>query len=126
MTLSDIMIVVSAALNVAVLAAVTVSFAADAEWIRSAYGDRTPARDILLSIYIAVLIASIALVIGLASGTWWTRGAAVGLLTAQILYKLLTAILVRRALRNPVVLSNLGIAFVHTVTVIAVLVGGGP
>lgn len=116
------MIVVSLSLNIAVLVAVTVSLVSRAEWTRAAYGERTPARDILLAVYIAILLASIALLIGMIwAPTDWLTGAVVGLLGVQIVYKIATAVTVRHALRNPVVLSNLAIAVVHAVTVATVI-----
>lgn len=92
---------------------------------RFPWGARTPARDILLAIYIAIMAASIALlaVVATAGPSVAVEAAAVSLFTVQIVYKVLTAVTVQRALRNPVVLSNLGIAAVHAVTV-ATLVPG--
>lgn len=83
------------------------------------WGARTPARDILLAIYIAILTASIALlaVVATTGPSVAVDAAAVSLFAVQIVYKVLTAVTVRDALRNPVVLSNLGIAAVHGVTV---------
>ncbi len=118
------MLVISLLLNIAVLIPVVtvlvigarrgVNSAAQAPW-----GERTPARDILLAIYIAILVVSIALLAGVALGgaTVAIEAAAAALFTVQIVYKALTAVTVRDALRNPVVLSNLGIAVVHGVTV---------
>lgn len=48
----------------------------------------------------------------------------VGLLGVQVVYKVGTALTVARALRNPVVLSNLGIAAVHGATITTLLVRG--
>ncbi len=48
-------------------------------------------------------------------------GALLALLGVQVIYKVVTAITVRRSLRNPVVLSNLGIAAVHTVTLATIV-----
>ncbi len=45
------------------------------------------------------------------------EAAAAALFGVQIIYKVLTAVTVQDALRNPVVLSNLGIAAVHAVTI---------
>lgn len=89
------------------------------------WGARTPARDILIAIYLAILTASIALlaVVATAGPSVAVEAAAVSLFAVQIVYKVLTAVTVRDALRNPVVLSNLGIAAVHAVTV-ATLVPG--
>ncbi len=118
------MIVVSLVLNILVLIAVGGSLIGKAGWTRSAYGDRTPARDILLAIYLAILIASAGLLVGhLLGPAPWMLGGIVALLGVQIVYKVLTVVTVERALRNPVVLSNLGIAAVHAVTIGTVLVG---
>ncbi|MFN4000997.1 hypothetical protein [Microcella sp.] len=85
-----------------------------------AWGERTPARDILLAIYIAILTASIALlaVVATVGLSVAVEAAAIALFAAQIVYKVLTAVLVQDALRNPVVISNLLIAVVHGVTVV--------
>ena len=116
------MIIVSLVLNILVLVAVGGSLIAKAGWTRSAYGDRTPARDILLAIYLAILIASVGLLVGdMVAPAAWMLGAIVTLLSVQIVYKVLTAVTVQRALRNPVVLSNLGIAAVHAVTIATVV-----
>lgn len=113
------MIIVSLLLNVVVLVPVVGSLAARAPWIARAWGERTPARDILLAIYIAILTASIALlaVVATVGPSVAVEAAAIALLAVQIVYKVLTAVLVQDALRNPVVISNLIIAAVHGVTV---------
>lgn len=116
------MIIVSLLLNVAVLVAVGGSLLARAAWTDSAYGARTPARDILLAIYLAILVGSAALLVGfLVAPAMWVLGAVVALLGVQIVYKVLTAVTVRAALRNPVVLSNLGIAVVHAITLATII-----
>jgi hypothetical protein len=83
------------------------------------WGDRTPARDILLSIYLSILIVSTALLIAVMTvgPTLVIATAAAALFLVQIVYKVLTAVTVSSALRNPVVLSNLGITVVHAITV---------
>lgn len=48
-------------------------------------------------------------------------GALVAVFGLQIAYKLLTGIAVRNALRNPVVVANLGIALLHGITVVTLL-----
>lgn len=101
--------VLSLALNAVVLVPVCIGLLRDAAWVREAYGARTPARAILLSIYGAILVVSAALL---------ARGASdqvAPLLWTQVLYKLTTPLTVR-SIRNPVVLSNLGIAAVHLAT----------
>ncbi len=119
------MLIVSLLLNIVVLMPVVGSLAARAPWIARAWGERTPARDILLAIYVAILTASIALlaVVATVGPSVAVEAAAVALLAVQIVYKVLTAVLVQDALRNPVVLSNLGIAVVHGVTVASLVPG---
>ena len=120
--LASAMIIVSLVLNTAVLVVVGASLIANAGWTRTAYGERSPARDILLAIYLSILGASGALLVGqLSAPRGWMLTAVGTLLALQILYKALTVVTVRRALRNPVVLSNLGIAAVHTVTLVTLI-----
>ena len=113
------MLIVSLLLNMVVLVPVVGSLLARAGWITRAWGERTPARDILLAIYVAILVVSVALLVAVAvSGpSLVLESAAVALFAVQIVYKVLTAVTVTDALRNPVVLSNLGIAVVHAITV---------
>ncbi|CAN5240813.1 hypothetical protein BH11ACT3_BH11ACT3_05910 [soil metagenome] len=117
------MIVVSLVLNIVVLVPVTVSILRAAGWVESAFGARTPARDILLSVYIAILAVSCALLAAMLSlpDSLWVVAAAGALLIVQVVYKLLTPISVRRGVRNPVVASNLAIAAVHVLTLAATL-----
>ncbi|UTT63604.1 hypothetical protein [Microcella humidisoli] len=119
------MLLVSLLLNIVVLVPVVGSLAARAPWIVRAWGERAPARDILLAIYIAILTASTALlaVVAMMGPSTALEAAAVSLLAVQIVYKVLTAVTVQDALRNPVVLSNLGIAVVHAVTVATIAPG---
>lgn len=118
------MLIISLLLNIAVLIPVaSVLLLSTRRGIdareRFPWGERTPARDILLAIYIAILVVSIALLAGVAlvGPTATIEAASAALFTVQIVYKVLTAATVRDALRNPVVLSNLGIAVVHAITV---------
>ena len=111
------MIFVSLALNVLVLVPVCASLLVNAPWTLSAYGGRTPARGILLSIYLAILIASAGLIVGLLifpSPRFISM--ALALFVVQIIYKVTTPMTVG-SMRNPVVLSNLAIALVHALTV---------
>lgn len=78
-------------------------------------GPDTAARRILAAIYAAILIASVALLalhLFHRDITPWIQA----LLSIQVAYKLLTVPLV--GLRNPVVVSNLAIAVVHSFTLI--------
>lgn len=118
------MLIVSLLFNIAVLipvVAVLVLSARrdDAGPAREPWGERTPARDILLAVYAAILVVSIVLLVAVATmgPTVAIESAALALFVVQISYKVLTVVTVRDALRNPVVLSNLGIAAVHAVTV---------
>lgn len=104
------MITLSLLLNIAVLVPVTASIMANASWVEAAYGPPSPARGILLAVYIAILAGSAALL-------WKPVPAMVAaLLLVQIVYKLMTPFTVGM-LGNPVVLSNLAIAAFHAVTV---------
>lgn len=109
------MLLVSLFLNVLVLVPVLGVLAANGRAAEYAWGSDTASRRILIAIYSAILAASLLLIAGdflnhevLA----WTQA----LLGVQIVYKLLTALLV--GLHNPVVLSNLGIAIVHAATLV--------
>lgn len=109
---------VSLGLNIAVLVPVCGSLLLRAAWCDEAYGPPTPARGILLSVYLAILAASAALLV-------LPRGdAVVALLAVQIVYKLTTPFTVG-TLRNPVVASNLAIATVHGITVFLLLRAAG-
>jgi hypothetical protein len=98
------MLYVSLLLNVAVLIPVCLGLARGARWADEAWGPPSPARGILLSIYAAILILSVLLLL-----------LGQPLLAVQILYKLMAPFIVRDW-RNPVILSNLAIAAVHCVT----------
>ena len=56
-------IVASLVLNVVVLVAVVAGLAANARWTLEAYGPQTPARSILTSIYVAIGVASVVLLV---------------------------------------------------------------
>ncbi|MBG6224872.1 hypothetical protein IWX63_001434 [Arthrobacter sp. CAN_A2] len=116
------MILVSLGLNMLVLVPVTVLLAREAPGFREVFGERTPARDILFAIYLAILTSSAVLMgacLVLPDAPWLT-GAVAALLTVQVVYKGLTALTVRNGLRHPVVLANLTIAAVHTLTVLGI------
>lgn len=106
---SNGVLTISLLLNVAVLAAVLFGMITDRAWVDEAYGARSPARAILQSIYGAIMLVSLWLLCAP------DARAASSLLLVQVLYKLTTPWTVR-SLRNPVVLSNLAIALVHSST----------
>jgi hypothetical protein len=103
------MLVLSLLLNVAVLLPVCGGLAADAGWARASYGEDSPARRILLSVYMAIGLVSVALL-------FVRRPVAVAaLLLVQIVYKVTTPFTVG-TLANPVVVSNLAIAAFNAAT----------
>lgn len=104
------LILASLAINVAVLVPVCYALWSGAAWTDAAYGSDSPARGILLSIYIAILLCSV----GLMAKPVAPMVAA--LLLVQIIYKLTTPFTVG-SFTNPVVLSNLAIAAFHSLTV---------
>lgn len=114
------LIVFSLLINSAVLIPVCVGLITDANWAQASYGVATPARGILLSVYLSILIASLLL---LASRD--PRSVA-ALLLVQVLYKMTTPVTVG-TFHNPVVISNLGIAVFHAITLLAIWRAiGGP
>ncbi len=101
---------VSLLVNIAILIPVCAGLITNAHWVHAAYGDRSPSRDILLSIYLAIAaVSTFLLLIG-------NIGMIAALLLVRIVYKITSAFTVD-TLRNPVVVSNLVVAILHTVTV---------
>ena len=105
------MLTFSLMLSIVVLVLVAASLLVGAAWTRDAYGPATPAQGILLAIYLAILLLSVAILV-----TGPTQHAP-AMLALQVIYKVLTLPLVGP--RNPVVLSNLGIALVHAFTLVS-------
>ncbi len=104
-----LMVVVSLLINVAVLVPVCAGLLADASWTTSAYGEHTPARAILLSIYLAIALVSVLLLVRR------EPKAVAALLLVQVLYKVATPLTVG-TMGNPVVVSNLVVTGFHTAT----------
>ena len=105
------MVTVSLLLNVLVLVPVTWGLLRDATGMSEPFGPDSPARRILVSVYLAILAVSLVLLL-IPEGA---RAALVpGLLAMQVVYKLITVPLV--GLRNPVVMTNLAIVAVHAAT----------
>ena len=103
------MVTLSLLLNILVLIPVSLGLATNAAWARESYGESSPARGILLSIYIAILLVSLTLM-------FFDRPQAVAaLLVVQVVYKVTTPLTVR-TIKNPVVISNILIAAFHTAT----------
>jgi len=105
----QLMVVLSLIINVVVLVPVCAGLLMDASWTASAYGEGTPARAILLSVYLAIGMVSIVLLVHR------EPKAVAALLLVQVLYKVITPLTVG-TLANPVVVSNLVIAGFHTAT----------
>jgi hypothetical protein len=103
------MLTLSLLLNIAVLIPVCLSLMTHADWTKASYGEATPARGILLSVYLSILGASALLLV------FRNPAPVAALLLVQIIYKLTSPITVGE-LQNPVVMSNLGIAAFHAVT----------
>ncbi len=109
-------VTLSLILNLLVLTPVCASLVMRVTWTEESFGPPSPARGILLSVYGAIFVLSVGLLV-------WPEPAAVAALFAvQVVYKLTTPFTVG-TLRNPVVVSNLGIAAVHAGTLFS-LVGG--
>jgi hypothetical protein len=104
-----LMVVLSLLINVAVLVPVCAGLLTDAPWATSVYGEATPARGILLSIYLAIGLVSVLLLVRR------ELKAVAALLLVQVLYKVTTPLTVG-TLANPVVVSNLVVAGFHTAT----------
>ena len=103
------MLTVSLLLNVLVLIPVCLGLLRDGERMGTVLGPRQDGRQILLAIYLAILALSVLLLLRP------DPAMAGGLLLVQVIYKLLSPLTVGK-LRHPVVLSNLGIAGVHALT----------
>ena len=108
------MVTISTILNIVVLIAVISVILLDIDRVERFWGINQASRQILTSIYIAILVASIAL--------FFLKDkpkliVATTIFSMQIIYKTLTAFLVVNALTNPVVLSNLAITIVHLLTI---------
>lgn len=100
---------ISLVLNVLVLVPVVGGLVGSATWAEEAYGPPTPARGILLAVYLSILLMSCVLLVRP------EPRATAALLSVQVVYKLLTVATVG-ILLHPVVLSNFAIAGVHLVT----------
>ncbi len=112
----DVMIKVSLFFNIVVLVPVCVGLITNASWARDSYGAQTPARRILLSVYLAIAAVSLLLL------SDHEPKFVAALLLVQIAYKLTTALTVGKP-ANFVVAGNLGIAAVHMTTLVLIWQG---
>jgi hypothetical protein len=107
------LIYISLAVNIVVLIPIVVLMSIRARLVDKAWGPFTEARGILLSIYFAILVASVVLLFMPAPAF------VAALLAVQVIYKATTPITVGR-ISNPVVISNLFIAALHVVTLASI------
>lgn len=103
------MIRISLGLNILVLTPIVFGMAIGSPIIDRAWDEFTASRGILSSIYFALLVLSIILIVKTVPVF------VVPLLATQVIYKITTPFTVGTLL-NPVVISNLGIAALHVVT----------
>ena len=101
---------ISLLLNILVLIPVCSGILLKANWAVDSYGIETPARGILLSIYLAILIISALLLFK------FDPKFVMALLSVQIIYKLLSPIMAG-TITNPVIISNIFIALFHSYSV---------
>ncbi len=111
------MITCSLILNILVLIPVCLTLLFNVKKIQDAAGIFTPARGILLAIYISILVSSVFLLF------FMDVKLAFALLSIQILYKVLSPLTVK-SIKNPIVISNLVIATFHLATIIIMLKSG--
>jgi hypothetical protein len=107
------LIYASLGLNIFVLVPVCLGLLNKADWTLSAYGADSPARSILLSVYLAILVASAGLLVKPVPAM------VAALLLVQIIYKFTTPFTVGTT-ANPVVISNIAIAAFHCITLWAI------
>ncbi len=108
------LIYLSLILNIAVLVPIVVLMVVKSPLVDTAWGSFTAARGILLSIYFAILVASIVLLL------LPVTAFIAALLSVQVIYKVTTPFTVG-TFRNPVVISNLVISAVHIVTLSSIV-----
>ena len=97
-------------INILVLIPVCSGLFLKANWAVDSFGIETPARGILLSIYLAILIFSVVLLFK------FDAKMVIALLSVQIIYKFLSPFVVG-TLTNPVIISNIFIAAFHSFSV---------
>ena len=106
-------IYISLAANIVVLVPIVVLMAISSSLIDEVWGPSTAARGILMSIYMAILIASAVLVF------LPVPAFIAALLAVQVVYKVTTPFTVGSFI-NPVVVSNLLISGLHIATLAAI------
>ena len=109
-----VMVTASLLLNIIVLIPVCIALLVNYRHMESAAGIFTPARGILLAIYLTILTASFALLF------FTDFKLAFGLFVMQIIYKVLSPFTVK-SIKNPIVICNVLIAAFHLVTVYSMI-----
>ncbi len=109
----QLLITISLLVNVAVLIPVCAGLLTDASWAQLAYGPSSAGRSILLSVYMAIGFASAVLLF-----VRDPRFVAM-LLIVQVVYKVTTPMTVG-SFTQPVVVSDLLIAALHTATLASI------
>jgi hypothetical protein len=107
------MIYLSLLVNIVVLTPIVILMAIRSRFVDVAWGVSTDARGILFAIYLAILIASIVLVVAPIPAF------VAALLSVQVIYKVITPFTVGR-ITNPVVISNLIISILHVFTLVQI------
>ena len=108
------MIIASLILNILVLILVCFALITNFEKMQQAAGAFSPARGILLAIFLTLLIASIFLLF------YTDVKLALALFSMQIIYKFISPFTVK-SIKNPIIISNLFIAVFHLITVYAIV-----
>lgn len=103
------MIYVSLVLNIVVLIPIVVLMAMKSPIVDETWGAFTPARGILMSIYLSILVVSVLLLFKPAPAF------VAALLLVQVVYKITTPVTVGK-FSHPVVISNLLVSAVHIAT----------
>lgn len=111
------MITASLILNIVVLLPVCFFILTNNKRLVKTLGEFTPARGILLAMYITILLSSLVLLF------LPDMKLILALFILQIIYKLLSPFTVK-TLKNPVVISNIFIAIFHLITIYMMLKSG--
>ncbi len=109
-----VMVTASLVLNIIVLIPVCIALLVNYRHMEFATGIFTPARGILLAMYLTILTASFALLF------FTDLKLAFGLFVMQIIYKVLNPFTVK-SIKNPIVICNVLIAAFHLVTVYSMM-----
>ena len=108
------MLTISFLINLGVLVSIVPASLRDTDTMLAAYGPASPARGIVVAVFITVMALCFVGLVTIALGLPLAREIGLMILPAQVLYKGLTAVTVGTS--NPVVRANLAIAAFHIVT----------